>query len=352
MSKDAVHELYERICRGGAKLLTQMKESGDTSESEILDFKRAKTSSPPLTKDDLQNLSKSLSGFSNSSGGVLVWGVECKPDNDGIDRVKELYPISSLNAFKNAIDTNCSQMTSPGLIGVQSESIQEAADTGYVVMYIPKGEGEPVMATASGLSRFYFRSGTSFESMPQWMVADRFGRRPKPKLDLVWRIEHCYPSLHLQASFVFGLKNNGLGLAHFPFVHLSPSFPAQYLGSFNNDSLKPVEHLVGRGPVSGDSFERLSWLGDARHVIHPGITCEFATATIHDIPPLHDHRNFSIAVAYEVACDGYSHADSMVISKQEIYQRLPKREDRDVHIVQPLLDEVEDTHYYGDDFLS
>ena len=70
-----------------------------------MDFKQADSlgkNGNSLHKDDRRNLAKCISGFGNSEGGVVVWGVECSrnveigdvakrmgrlPDEDGKDRL-------------------------------------------------------------------------------------------------------------------------------------------------------------------------------------------------------------------------------------------------------------------------
>ena len=53
-------------------------------EHLYLDFKLANQAD--LNRDDRKNLAKALSGFANSSGGIIIWGVEANDKNaDGID---------------------------------------------------------------------------------------------------------------------------------------------------------------------------------------------------------------------------------------------------------------------------
>ncbi|MBR6408801.1 MAG: putative DNA binding domain-containing protein, partial [Alphaproteobacteria bacterium] len=50
------------------------------SEELFLDFKQAVSTGKnnnTLHKDDRKNLAKAISGFGNSEGGVIVWGVVC-----------------------------------------------------------------------------------------------------------------------------------------------------------------------------------------------------------------------------------------------------------------------------------
>ena len=53
------------------------------TEELFIDFKRAVSDGKnfiTLHRDDRKNLAKAISGFGNSEGGVIVWGVECSRD--------------------------------------------------------------------------------------------------------------------------------------------------------------------------------------------------------------------------------------------------------------------------------
>ena len=63
------------------------KSDPPTVETEWLEFKGAdKISESEVTK----YWSKALSGFANTAGGVLVWGVDARKDQDGIDYASAL----------------------------------------------------------------------------------------------------------------------------------------------------------------------------------------------------------------------------------------------------------------------
>jgi hypothetical protein len=48
------------------------------------------------TKEDKRNYAIALSGFSNSSGGIIVWGILAKKSNQGIDCAIELKAIRGI----------------------------------------------------------------------------------------------------------------------------------------------------------------------------------------------------------------------------------------------------------------
>lgn len=49
-----------------------------------LEFKTL--NSPGFNRDDKKNLAELLSGFANSQGGIIIWGVDARRDNQGVDR--------------------------------------------------------------------------------------------------------------------------------------------------------------------------------------------------------------------------------------------------------------------------
>ena len=49
-----------------------------------LDFKTLRNAE--LTSgDDRRNIARSISGFANSSGGIIIWGIDARKNSDGID---------------------------------------------------------------------------------------------------------------------------------------------------------------------------------------------------------------------------------------------------------------------------
>jgi len=68
-----------------------------------LDFKTVAGSELKST-DDKKNLASALSGFANSAGGIIVWGVATTKNTTGQDVANELKPISDVAAFVNRLE--------------------------------------------------------------------------------------------------------------------------------------------------------------------------------------------------------------------------------------------------------
>lgn len=72
------------------------------TEELFLDFKQAVSTGKngtSLHKDDRKNLAKGISGFGNSEGGVIVWGVECSRDCDIGDVAKQKLRSRTYTVF-------------------------------------------------------------------------------------------------------------------------------------------------------------------------------------------------------------------------------------------------------------
>ena len=53
-------------------------------ENLRLDFK-LQSNSEFTNKDDIRNFAKALSGFANSNGGIIIWGINARKNAEGID---------------------------------------------------------------------------------------------------------------------------------------------------------------------------------------------------------------------------------------------------------------------------
>lgn len=169
MSKPLVLEtenpkkLYSQLHKGGLELIQSLKNIQAT-ESEILDFKLAKNNGIPLEFEDRVNLSKSISGFANSQGGVLVWGVYCNENDQKIDCVIDLKPIANLKAFASALTNATTQVVTPPVREIRHHLIFQDHESGYLVMLIPKSKDVIQSITKKGKG-FYERIGSSFIEM-------------------------------------------------------------------------------------------------------------------------------------------------------------------------------------------
>ncbi len=201
--------LYESIA--GLDGLRQLVVERAT-ENLFLEFKTKKNDSiPDLDGSDSWQFSRALSGFANSDGGVVVWGVETDKD----ERASKLRPIASVADFVSRLKKSLINSVQPFVDDVRIEAILEVGRTGagYVKVLVPRSEKTPHRALLAG-REYYRRSTEGFYKLEHFDLEDAFGRRPRPvltlRLDLIPRIGE---DPHEEVSF--DLQNEGRGIARF-----------------------------------------------------------------------------------------------------------------------------------------
>ena len=157
------------------------------TEELFLDFKQAVSTGKngtSLQKDDRKNLAKGISGFGNSEGGVIVWGVECSRDCDIGDVAKAKVKVRNVHRFLSWLENAISGCTIPSHNRVRNHiiSVDKNGD-GFVATYIPKSELAPLMTTMG--NNIYIRSGSNNVPAPYSVIAGMFGKRPQPNVELI-----------------------------------------------------------------------------------------------------------------------------------------------------------------------
>ena len=157
------------------------------TEELFLDFKQAVSTGKngtSLHKDDRKNLAKGISGFGNSEGGVIVWGVECSRDCDIGDVAKAKVKVRNVHRFLSWLENAISGCTIPSHNRVRNHiiSVDKNGD-GFVATYIPKSELAPLMTTMG--NNIYIRSGSNNVPAPFSVIAGMFGKRPQPNVEQI-----------------------------------------------------------------------------------------------------------------------------------------------------------------------
>lgn len=206
-------DIYTKIKKEGEKaidefILTQQ------SEELFLDFKRSAVNgnSTFLDAKDRNNMAKAISGFGNSEGGVIVWGIECKRGIDGADLPKTKFPIKNAKRFASFLENAISGCTIPPHSRVQNHAILQKNGDGFVATLIPKSDDSPLQDVVE--KRYYIRAGSNFEPIPHDLLAGMFGKRPQPKVFTIFL--YSTPEIvgnSIKVSVGFTLRNGGAVLA-------------------------------------------------------------------------------------------------------------------------------------------
>src|SRR4051812_20288831 len=121
----AAERLYETLASE-----TDLQRLRDESREEdlYLEFKeKADRRTPNLADPDRKNFSKTLSGFANADGGVLVFGVETARNAAGVDCVRTLSPVVDAEGLRARLMDSVLNATQPVVDNVRIEVIPAQA---------------------------------------------------------------------------------------------------------------------------------------------------------------------------------------------------------------------------------
>lgn len=218
---ERAEDIFLRIVEKGEKAINEFITTRQ-SEELFLDFKRSKDdgNGTVLNQNDRSNLVKAISGFGNSDGGVVVWGIDCSKDFDSADVAKAKYPITNVKRFVSWLEGAVSGCTVPPHIGVKNHPIIiNKKERGFVATYIPKSNTAPHQMV--GKLQYYIRAGSNFIPTPHQVLAGMFGRRPQPH---VFHMFLTGPAKvignNIQFEIGFLIRNQGPGIARDLFINL------------------------------------------------------------------------------------------------------------------------------------
>lgn len=209
MASEEVKEFFRSLVSESD--LQKLKEE-KTKESLYLEFKtKADSRHSQLDDDDRKNFSKALSGFANSDGGVLIWGVA----TDTKDQAKALKPITEVHAFQSVLKKSLINSTQPVVDDVLLEVIvKDGSDSdGYVKCLIPASDKAPHRAMLAD-REYYKRTTEGFYRLEHFDLEDMFGRRPHPSLDIIVNLRPR-PGDDPHEEVQFSFRNEGRGVARY-----------------------------------------------------------------------------------------------------------------------------------------
>ena len=182
------------------------------SEELYLDFKRSANNgeSLHLHENDKNNYSKAISGFGNSEGGLIVWGVDCSKNKEGEDFPDSIIPIENPKRFESNLNSITSGRTLPHHHTVENYSFEIERNKGIVVTLIPKSLFSPLQSVFDRL--FYVRIGSSFEKATYSFLEYQFSKKPTPQIILMYthqKFRYQSDTKSIRKSYSFLLTNVG-----------------------------------------------------------------------------------------------------------------------------------------------
>jgi len=155
-------DFFEQVKTDGLPFLKTLINSDPlTFETDWLDFKGGER----LDDQHVKRIwSEALSGFANTEGGVLVWGIDARTDPvTGVDCASRLSLVKNPEALFSRLKKLHPQSTDPPISGVDFWSAYDdtSSDSGVAVCYVPESKFKPHRAEAADRN-YYIRAGDSF----------------------------------------------------------------------------------------------------------------------------------------------------------------------------------------------
>jgi len=193
----SAREFFDRIRAEGWALVSSWPAQQQT---EQLYLECKSTNFDPatlkLTNADKDALARALSGFANTDGGVLMFGVNARPAAKGQpDVVQAIEPVRGLPRFAELVRDTAKTIVEPAIAGIDLELVTApgVADEGVLALLVPRSMGGPHRANGGEektKDRYFMRTADSTIVMPHRQLAAIFAAPPEPRLGLLL----VYPS--------------------------------------------------------------------------------------------------------------------------------------------------------------
>lgn len=259
-------ELFDRLRQGGTTALDALIADREP-ESLFLDFKRSEDDGQggKLANSDNKNLSKAISGFANSSGGVVVWGVDCRRDASGNEAARP-HCVVDAKGFETKLQSAVSRATMPAFSGVEFHAFVQAEGNlaGFVAMYVPQSLIGPIRAVIG--DQYHIRAGSDFVPTPHDVLAGMFGRAPQANIDVnLIHLRAALDGLDGRLTAIVGIVavNVGSVMGERPYLSIA-------WGDFPQEALKIQSMEAGRINVRRGMLPCASVIADSELVLAPG----------------------------------------------------------------------------------
>lgn len=238
------------------------------------------------------------------------------PNKDDPDHIHAAEPVADTTLVKARIQDLIGQLVEPGIAGVRLNEIANPAPakSGFVTVLVPATDGPPSRSRKDW--KFYQRISSGTYPMEYFQIADMFGKRQRPVLELhlvEGAVEGTGNSRY--RLFYLGIKNSGRTIAKYPGL--------RYKNADGIPRLTVLQHSSFGLPFRSPEADWFIFGGGVDDVIYPGETLLLAKLQQNGFPTYAPPRfvfpQWSITV--QLSAEG---VESKTIEKlfQELFQPL------------------------------
>ncbi len=214
-----------------------------TFETEWLDFKCHPGQEDPSLSEKQANKklkemwSKALSGFANTGGGVLIWGIdarkETRDDGTQVDAAIGKCLLPNPDVIRSRLQELHPFATDPPVAGVEMISVVDDKSTGggYLACLIPAGTQQPYRAESAD-RQYYHRAGDSFLVASRPLLALLFYPRVQPRYGLYAKVCFEITKEKSRTSCHLNMQNAGSGTAEDIVIQLFPDIQGAWQSSY------------------------------------------------------------------------------------------------------------------------
>jgi hypothetical protein len=232
-------------------------------ETEWLEFKGR-----PQPHDVLKIWSAAVSGFANTEGGVIIWGIDCRR-TEGVDAASALALLDDPLALKSQLQTNINQTTDPPVQGIDIEVVTSSGGKGFLVCFIPESTNKPHRSEQQKNKPYMIRCGDSFVIPSPSLLRAMFYPKVSPNLRILVNsvhggglpVEWNEPRAPPFVAFVVAIENRGSISAENLFVSCATKRAGTWIA-------------IDRAWTASGSNDGAGLTSSA--ILHPGMITRFA----------------------------------------------------------------------------
>jgi hypothetical protein len=230
-------QLFHQIIAGEAESVKMIVDE-HRPESHYLEFKGGRIQNDQ--KGTTQAWSEALSGFANTEGGVLIWGVRASriphPDDGSvmIDAAHALEHVDQPDGFCQFLRDRLLEATVPPVTGVEVVPVNDPGKPGegFVVCLVPEGNDKPYQAALHPSKNYMQRIDDRFVVIQRSLLRTMFFPQSRAKLHV--EIEPKAETSDSETTMIFTgyVGNSGTATARELWIVVKPSVGLRHENMF------------------------------------------------------------------------------------------------------------------------